>query len=64
MLDDIALNLHASRLDHRVALEGKYFTLIQNFTLENLCAFGWQLGSRWLGLKYVAPVHRGRRASV
>src|SRR5580658_1174793 len=48
MHDDVAHGLDAARLDHRVALQAKHVALIENFTLENLCASLCQFGLRWL----------------
>jgi hypothetical protein len=33
MDDDVALDLHAARFDHSVALQAKYFAGIENFAL-------------------------------
>jgi hypothetical protein len=62
MHDDVAFGPHAARLDHRVALQAKYFALIENFTPENFRALSWQIRPRWLNFKYLAPIHRAGRA--
>ncbi len=64
MHDDVAVGAHSSRFDHRVALQTEYFTLIENFALEEFCAFGCQIRLRLHCFKYVAPVPRAGRASA
>jgi hypothetical protein len=46
MHDDVAVGLHIAGLDHRVALQAEYFSLIKNFAFENFRSFGWQIRSR------------------
>jgi hypothetical protein len=61
MHDDIALGLHAARLDHRVALQTENFALIENFAFENFRPLSWQIRPRCFCFMPVALVRRGGR---